>query len=54
MAMSSSNTVYEEIIPAVELLNQTCLDLVDEIGKLKKENARLKKKVSKRKGSNRK
>jgi len=45
MAMDSINTVSEEISPEVELLDQTCLDLVVEIEKLKKENARLKQKV---------
>ncbi len=48
MAMDSINTVSEEISPEVELLNQTCLDLVVEIEKLKKENIRLKKKVRQR------
>jgi len=51
MAMDSINTVSEEISPEVELLNQTCLDLVVEIEKLKKENARLKQKVRQRKES---
>jgi predicted RNase H-like nuclease (RuvC/YqgF family) len=51
MTIDSINTVYEEIGPEVELLNQTCLDLVGEIEKLKKENTRLKKKVRRRKGS---
>lgn len=42
MAMESINSVQEEINPAVELLNQTCLDLVAQIEELRKENARLK------------
>ena len=41
---SSSETPWEnESSPMVELLNQTCLDLVAEINDLKKENLRLKK-----------
>jgi hypothetical protein len=35
----------EEVCLEVELLNQTCLDLVAQIERLEKENARLKKKV---------
>ena len=35
----------EEIHPEIELLNQTCLDLVAQIKELKKENASLKKLV---------
>ncbi len=54
MAMNSINIVSEEISPEVELLNQTCLDLVVEIEKLKKENARLKQKMRRRKESDRK
>jgi len=54
MAMDSINTVSEEISPEVELLDQTCLDLVVEIEKLKKENTRLKQKVRQRKESDRK
>jgi len=54
MAMNSINIVSEEISPEVELLNQTCLDLVVEIEKLKKENARLKQKMRRRKESGRK
>ena len=33
----------EEVFVEVELLNQTCLDLVAQIERLEKENARLKK-----------
>ena len=33
----------EEVFIEVELLNQTCLDLVAQIERLEKENARLKK-----------
>jgi len=51
MAMDLINTVSEEISPEVELLNLTCLDLVVEIEKLKKENTRLKQKVRRRKES---
>ncbi len=54
MAMDSINTLSEEISPEVELLNQTCRDLVVEIEKLKKENARMKQQVRRRKESDRK
>ena len=39
------NNIEEEIHPEMELLNQTCLDLVAQIKELKKENASLKKLV---------
>ena len=54
MAMGSINTVSGEISLEVDLLNQTCLDLVGEIEKLKKENTRLKKEVRVKKESIRK
>ena len=53
MAINSINIISEEISPEVELLDQTCLDLVVEIEKLKKENARLKQKMRRRKESDR-
>ena len=54
MTMDLINTVSGEISPEVDLLNQTCLDLVGEIEKLKKENTRLKKEVRVKKESIRK
>ncbi len=54
MAIDSINTLSGEISPEVELLNQTCLDLVGKIEKLKKENTRLKKEVREKKESIRK
>lgn len=43
MQSSSEMPMENESNPMVELLNQTCLDLVAEINDLKKENHRLKK-----------
>lgn len=51
MDAQSVNSNQEEVNPAVELLNQTCLDLVAQIEHLKGENARLKKKARAQKGS---
>lgn len=45
MTASNNSRVQEEINPTVELLNQTCLDLVDEIGRLKRENTRLRQRM---------
>lgn len=41
----SVTTMKKEICIEVELLNQACLDLVAQIERLEKENARLKKKA---------
>jgi len=43
MATRSVTDMEDEISPEVELLNLTCLDLVAQIERLEKENARLKK-----------
>ncbi len=51
MDASSVESINAEVNPAVELLNQTCLDLVSQIEKLKRENARLKKKARAQKGT---
>ncbi len=51
MDARSVKSIKEEVDPAVELLNQTCLDLVAQIKILKRENARLKKKSRAQKGS---
>ena len=41
----SMNSEEEKICPEMELLNQACLDLVEQVEELKKENAWLKKKI---------
>jgi hypothetical protein len=43
MVTRSTHNAEEEVCLEVELLNQTCLDLVAQIEQLKKENTRLKK-----------
>lgn len=45
MNTRSALNMKEEVCLEVELLNQACLDLVAQIERLEKENARLKKKV---------
>lgn len=45
MVMHSNTNMKEEVCLEVELLNQACLDLVAQIERLEKENARLKKRV---------
>ena len=45
MATRSVTNMEDEISSEVELLNLTCLDLVAQIERLEKENARLKKKA---------
>jgi len=45
MTLEAKVPVEHESNPVVELLNQTCLDLVAEIEKLKGENLRLKNRV---------
>ena len=51
MATRSVTDMEDEISPEVELLNLTCLDLVAQIERLEKENARLKKKAMEGDGS---
>jgi len=45
MVTRSDTNVKKEVCLEVELLNQACLDLVAQIERLEKENARLKKRV---------
>jgi hypothetical protein len=45
MATHSVNNMKKEISPEVELLNLACLDLVAQIERLEKENARLRQKA---------
>ena len=42
MLICSDNISEEKICPEMELLNQACLDLVEQIEELKKENTWLK------------
>ncbi len=50
MDAHSVKSSKEEVNPAVELLNQTCLDMVAQIEVLNRENARLRKKTRALKG----
>jgi len=45
MTTRSALNMKEEVCLEVELLNQVCLDLVAQIERLEKENARLKKRA---------
>lgn len=51
MPTCSANDIEGEICPEVELLNQACLDLVDQIEELKKENTWLKRLIREGNGS---